>query len=145
MRSPTPELHGIMSQPKLWRCPKHGPLEPHRFASEWGSGEPGEYGTCPVMEDEDTGCGRTMEPVPASPTPPALDAEERERLEKELKGLILHYERRAREAYSESRHPAPETPEEGHAEGEGDAYEDAIEKTRNVLRRLASPQPEEKH
>lgn len=56
----TPELLG---EEGLWRCPKHGVLQPEKLAHNWGEGEPGEYGHCPVMEDEDTGCGRKLERV----------------------------------------------------------------------------------
>ncbi len=50
---------------ELWRCPVHGVLEPHKLSGRgWGTGEPGEYGTCPVMLDEDSGCGQVLERPP---------------------------------------------------------------------------------
>jgi hypothetical protein len=63
---PTPDTPHTSIEPaeELWRCPAHGVLEPHKLSRGWGTGEPGEYGTCPVMLDEDTGCGEVLERPP---------------------------------------------------------------------------------
>jgi hypothetical protein len=61
---------------ELWRCPEHGVLEPHKLSPGWGSGEPGEYGTCPVMLDEDSGCGQVLEQLAATQPTSAPPVEE---------------------------------------------------------------------
>jgi hypothetical protein len=48
----------------VWRCPVHGLVEPLQISPNYGTGDPDEWGTCPLdLLEEGEVCGERMQPV----------------------------------------------------------------------------------